>query len=685
MDKNTQQKAASPIMRVMGNMHFFHKFAIVSVLFGIATLFSLFFMISSQVSEIQTATRQLTGVRYLERIEPIVEGIFKHRQMVAQYHAGKTTLKSEILALQTQINARFRELVEIDKNFEGSLYTSTSNLQFYDLPNVKPEEIENDWGQLARSSLELPLSASNQSHYNLIDQLLTLLAYVSDQGGLELASDSEIYFMMRNLSINLPKAQSLVAAISFFEPNQENQDDPLQLISLITYLRQNIDSTRSSLEKLYIYNDNTRLENALREPLRQYLNSINDYVNLVYKSVLTGNSVDVNELELIGEKTVADNFVLWSSIANEASILLQNKISKLKFQLYWRSSLAILMTFLAFFFGAHVLREAMRPIGSLLKATRELAEGNLSTRIPIVYNDTIGEVSEAINSVAESFQALINQLQWTGIQLTTSTTQIAAAAKQQESTVIQQEATTKEIAVTAREISATAKDFARTMSEVSKTAEQTSSNASDGKQALEQMQSIMHQLVDASSSISTRLGALNDKAGTITGVVTTITKVADQTNLLSLNAAIEAEKAGEHGRSFAVIAREIRRLADQTANATYDIEKMVTEMVSAVSAGVMGVDKFTAEINNAVEQVNKVSEHLTQIIEQVQQQTASFESVNQGMQAQSLGAEQINESIIQLSEVAQQTADSIRQFHRAVEQLNNAAQEMQNSVVKVKT
>ena len=81
--------------------------------------------------------------------------------------------------------------------------------------------------------------------------------------------------------------------------------------------------------------------------------------------------------------------------------------------------------------------------------------------------------------------------------------------------------------------------------------------------------------------------------------MTTITKVADQTNLLSLNAAIEAEKAGEHGRGFAVVATEIRRLADQTAIASYDIEQLVKEMQSAVSAGVMGMDKFSEEVRGA--------------------------------------------------------------------------------------
>ena len=127
---------------------------------------------------------------------------------------------------------------------------------------------------------------------------------------------------------------------------------------------------------------------------------------------------------------------------------------------------------------------------------------------------------------------------------------------------------------------------------------------------------------------------LSEKAGNISQVVTTITKVADQTNLLSLNAAIEAEKAGEYGRGFAVVATEIRRLADQTAVSTYDIEQIVKEIQSAVAAGVMGMDKFSEEVRRGMQDMQQVGGQLSQVIQQVQALAPRIESVNEGMQAQ---------------------------------------------------
>ncbi|WP_321813000.1 methyl-accepting chemotaxis protein, partial [Burkholderia sp. BCC1985] len=163
------------------------------------------------------------------------------------------------------------------------------------------------------------------------------------------------------------------------------------------------------------------------------------------------------------------------------------------------------------------------------------------------------------------------------------------------------------------------------------------------------------------------------KALNINQVVATITKVADQTNLLSLNAAIEAEKAGEYGRGFAVVATEIRRLADQTAVATYDIEQTVKEIQSAVSAGVMGMDKFSEEVRRGMLDVQQVGGQLSQIIAEVQTLAPRFQMVNEGMQTQANGAEQITQALSQLSEAAQQTAESLRQSSQAIDDLTLVA------------
>lgn len=278
--------------------------------------------------------------------------------------------------------------------------------------------------------------------------------------------------------------------------------------------------------------------------------------------------------------------------------------------------------------------------------------------------------------------ALVEQVQKSAIQVNTSLTEIGATANEQQATASEIAATTTEIGATSKEISVTSKELLGTMNEVSAVAEQTATVAGNGQAGLSRMESTMRHVTDAAASINAKLAVLNEKAGNINQVVTTITKVADQTNLLSLNAAIEAEKAGEAGRGFAVVATEIRRLADQTAVATYDIDQTVKEIQSAVAAGVMGMDRFSEEVRRGIQEVQQLGEQLSLIIQQVQALAPRFVAVNEGMQAQANGAEQISDALAQLGESSQQTVQSLRQSADAIGGLNEVASALRGAVTR---
>ena len=344
----------------------------------------------------------------------------------------------------------------------------------------------------------------------------------------------------------------------------------------------------------------------------------------------------------------------------------------------------ILVALIAYFVGRQQSSAIAEPLNRLVGNLDRMRRGDFSERLSLDQKDEFGVVGQGLNRLADDLCELVGQVQRSGIQVNTTATQIAATAKEQQSTAHEIAATTAQIGATSKEISSTSKQLVKTMNEVNHVAEETTKLAGSGQAAISRMESTMHQIMEASGSITAKLAVLSEKTTNINSVVTTITKVADQTNLLSLNAAIEAEKAGEYGLGFAVVAMEIRRLADQTAVATYDIEKMVKEMHSAVAAGVMGMDKFSDEVRRGVAEVRQVSTHLAQIIHQVQTLTPRFQTVNEGMHAQAAGAEQISETLTQLSEAAQQTAESLRQSNLAIEQLNGAARGLQTSVARFK-
>ncbi|TAE79508.1 MAG: HAMP domain-containing protein [Oscillatoriales cyanobacterium] len=331
-----------------------------------------------------------------------------------------------------------------------------------------------------------------------------------------------------------------------------------------------------------------------------------------------------------------------------------------------------------------IIRNIAQSLGIAVKVAEEVSAGNLTANISATYPGEVGQLLAGFQSMTESLNSLIGQVQNSGIQVTASSKEIAASGKELEATVTEQAASIRDVEATTKEIAAISRQLKKTMEEITSTFQTTTIAAEGGRRNLSQMENTMRDLATATTSISSQLTNISEKANNINRIIITITKVSDQTNLLSLNAAIEAEKAGKYGMGFAVVAREIRRLADQTAVATLDIEKMVKEMQAAVSTGVTEMNNFTEEVNDSVEDVESVSWQLTEIIEQVQAITPRFEVVNQSMEAQSEGAQQISEVMVYLSQTSSQTAGALREINGAISQLNDASQNLRQEISRFK-
>ena len=389
----------------------------------------------------------------------------------------------------------------------------------------------------------------------------------------------------------------------------------------------------------------------------------------------------VNPIWTEGRRQLNDIIVANKQLADRAAESIGNAVLGAKISMIISLLIAVLAAAAC---GLLLMRSIIAPMERIVGILGVMRTGDLSSRLKLDRNDEFNAVETGFNDMMTDLNTLVSQAQRSSVQVTTAVTEIAATSRQQQATATETAATTTEIGATSREIAATSRDLVRTMTEVTSAADQASILAGSGQQGLARMEDTMHQVMGAADLVNAKLAILNEKAGNINQVVVTIVKVADQTNLLSLNAAIEAEKAGEYGRGFAVVATEVRRLADQTAVATYDIEQMVREIQSAVSAGVMGMDKFSEEVRRGMFEVTQVGEQLSQIIHQVQALAPRVLMVNEGMQAQATGAEQINQALVQLADASSQTVDSLRQASSAIDELSQVAVGLRGGVSRFK-
>jgi len=432
--------------------------------------------------------------------------------------------------------------------------------------------------------------------------------------------------------------------------------------------------------------DEDRVEFAAFEKDHDIYMQIQDQVLDLHKRNLEADAVKLFSEKLTpawytGRMKLNDIIGENKKVADQAMANIDDAVAAAKVSMFVSLLVAVLAAGAC---GLLLMRAIMAPMNRIVKILEIMRTGDLSSRLNLDRKDEFGAVETGFNDMMTELTSLVSQAQRSSVQVTTSVTEIAATSKQQQATATETAATTTEIGATSREIAATSRDLVRTMTEVSTAADQASVLAGSGQQGLARMEDTMHSVMGAADLVNAKLAILNEKAGNINQVVVTIVKVADQTNLLSLNAAIEAEKAGEYGRGFAVVATEVRRLADQTAVATYDIEQMVREIQSAVSAGVMGMDKFSEEVRRGMAEVQQVGEQLSQIIHQVQALAPRVLMVNEGMQAQATGAEQINHALVQLGDASSQTVESLRQASFAIDELSQVAVGLRSGVSRFK-
>ncbi len=394
-------------------------------------------------------------------------------------------------------------------------------------------------------------------------------------------------------------------------------------------------------------------------------------------ALLTGALKDRYE----DHRAAVDDIVVWTNQRNaddeKAALVTLDKAYTLMKGL--TGGIALLL--IAFAYMTWDLSKSLTErLGIVASAATRVAEGDLTVKLDAAGTDELGQMINAVRKMTDGQSSLVSRVKQSSIELLSTATQIAAASKEQDATMSSFGASTTEVASAVREISTTSQELLRTMGEVAAMAGGASTRAEEGRASLSELENTMRGLNEATGSISAKLNTIHERAADINGVVTTITKVADQTNLLSVNAAIEAEKAGEYGRGFLVLAREIRRLADQTAVSTLDIERIVRTMQAAVTAGVMEMDKFADEMRRSRERVSLVGTQVSEVIEQVQGVLARFEIVGAGMKNQSDGARQISSSMTQLNESARQISSSLREFNDATGHMRDAVDGLKQEI-----
>lgn len=311
-----------------------------------------------------------------------------------------------------------------------------------------------------------------------------------------------------------------------------------------------------------------------------------------------------------------------------------------------------------------------KPLALLEHSMTKAADGDLTVKVDYSSDDEIGTIIKVQDKMRLGLVDLISQFKTSAEQVSSAATEIASAAEQTSTGAGEQEAQAGEVSASIEEMAATIVESSQNAASATESARNAADVAGEGgrivQETIEGMQRIA-ETVKASAATIGELGKRSDEIGEIIGV---IDDIADQTNLLALNAAIEAARAGEQGRGFAVVADEVRKLAERTTKATAEIASMIKGIQEDTSGAVTSMEEGTAQVETGTELAIKAGDSLSSIVSVVNEVQNMIEQIATASDQQSAAAEQISGNVGNIVSVTKQSAQGAEQMASTAEELN---------------
>jgi methyl-accepting chemotaxis protein len=311
----------------------------------------------------------------------------------------------------------------------------------------------------------------------------------------------------------------------------------------------------------------------------------------------------------------------------------------------------------------------------------KISEGNLQQeKLPVATTDELGQLSLIFNDMLDNLRENVSQSRAGAEALSAAVAEILASTKEQAAATTEQAAAVQETTATMEEISQSGQQVSDRARQVAAAAESTATATNVGIEAVQAANKVMNSIQEQSEAVAENIVALSEKNQAVGEIIATVNDIAEQSNLLALNAAIEAAAAGEHGRSFSVVASEIKNLANQAKEATAQVRTILGGIQKGINTSVMLTEEVVKRVESGKKQSDIAERTIHHMAQSLNESIQAFQQITAATNQQQIGFEQVTQALKNIRQASDQTAISTGQLEKAAINLNSLGQQLTKTV-----
>ncbi|MFM5807684.1 methyl-accepting chemotaxis protein [Aeromonas veronii] len=659
----------NPAIRLGNQLSFKYKFLLWSCLMLLPLAYSMANLLGRLQDDNAQARKELAGVISLVPVPAIEQALLTHRNLVTQHAYEQDPVGEDKVKAAAQA---------VDDSLRAFADTRQENPAF--------DALKQEWAALQSEAGKLEVEQSNLRHDKLLTEVRHLYKHITASSSLIQDPALGTYYMVILTSERLPQLRDLLAQVR--DRAATIADFGLFQAEGYSGLRFRLDLISATLQELeadltLLY----QIEPAYRAELGQQtdtlLQQVRQGVETMENKMMKDQLVQLSTKEVLALGDGLDSTInaLADQVRQRMEVDLRQRLAANQRHFWWVTAplTASLLLYLYLMIGAYLsLRET---VGRVRDIAARVNAQDLSQHIEIVGQDELAAISRDYNITLDTLRTLMRRVRENGVTVVESATEIEARTCRSQEVIADQQGETHQVATAIKELAATSQDMAGNALQAARMTQEAQNVVGQGEDVVERTIKAIDHINREVLRTADTIGQLEQQCSQIGGVISVIRGIAEQTNLLALNAAIEAARAGEQGRGFAVVADEVRSLANRTQRATVEIQQMIEQLQSGARASVTAMSAASHEAQEGVGLAQEAKQAFGAITEKVDRMVDTNAIIASAIEQQGAVVNEIERNVVRISDgsdealqVANAARDAARQIHQLTEQLRAMVQ-----------